>query len=163
MSFAPVPPTLLTTAPTATDDASKGFYTGMLVVDTTVTPPVLYACASSTVGQAKWAPVGMLIRMIGTPMGAATILNFDASTVSVTNGVATVTPFGGWRNHRAFSAHEGQTYFPISDVPSSPASHQVYANGMLLRLGENYDYTVDATGITVRISLEAGNPLLVYY
>lgn len=34
---------------------------------------------------------------------------------------------------------------------------------MLLRLGASYDYSVDASGITLTFPLATGNPLLVYY
>ena len=165
MSFAAIPPAVLSSAPTQNDDASKGFYNGMLVVDTTVTPPVLYACSSATVGQARWAPVGLLVRANGVPVsgGAATTLNFAASSVSRSNGVATVTPFGGWRHQASFTATNGQTFFALAGLPSAPESHQVFANGMLLRLGASYDYSVDASGITLNFPLAAGNPLLVYY
>ena len=165
MSFAVVPPPSLSTAPTSNDDASKGFYAGMMVVDTTVTPPVVYACSSATVGQARWAPVGLLVRANGVPVvgGAATTLNFASSSVSLSNGVATVTPFGGWRHQASFTAANGQTFFALAGLSSAPESHQVFANGMLLRLGLSYDYSVDASGITLNFSLAAGNPLLVYY
>ena len=163
MSFAVVPPPTLATAPSSTDDASKGFYIGMMVVDTTVTPPVVYTCTSATIGQARWSPVGLLVRASGVAIGAATTINFAASTVTLNNGVATVTPFGGWRKYAAFTASDGQTFFPLTGVSISAESHQVYANGMLLRLGASYDYIVDSNGITLNFTLAAGNPLIVYY
>ena len=163
MSFAVVPPPTLATAPSSTDDASKGFYIGMMVVDTTVTPPVVYTCTSATVGQARWSPVGLLVRSNGVALGAATTINFTASTVTLSNGLATVTPIGGWRRHAAFTATNGQSFFPLAGLLDAPETHQVFANGMLLRLGAGYDYIVDSNGITLNFSLEAGNPLLVYY
>lgn len=165
MSFASVPPPQLATAPTSTDDASKGFYIGMTVVDTTVVPPVVYVCTSATIGAARWAPTGILVRLDNVALGAVTTLNFQSAAVSVNNGVATVTPAGGWRSYAAFSATQGQTFFPLVGASVAPNLHQVFANGMLLRLGAQYDYVIDATGITLAsgVVMSAGDPLLVYY
>ena len=165
MSFVLPPPPTLASAPTSTDDASKGFYPGSTVVDTTVNPPVVYTCTSATIGAAKWAAAGTLIRVNNTPVGAATTLNYTRSSVSVNDGVATITPFGGWQNYAAFSATTGQTFFPLVGVSVAPQSHQVFANGMLLRLGAQYDYTIDASGITLApgIVMSAGDPVIVYY
>lgn len=137
----------------------------MTVVDTTATPPVVYTCTSATVGAAKWAAAGVLVRLDNAPLGAATTLNFVNTVVAVNAGVATVNPAGGWRNYAAFTATQGQTFFPLVGVPVAPHFHQVFANGMLLRLGAQYDYTVDGTGITLSgdIALSVGDPLIVYY
>ena len=165
MSYVAVPSPTLASAPTVNDDASKGFFVGMTVVDTTVTPPVIYTCTSATIGAARWAAAGVLVRLDNVALGAATTLNFQNAVVAVNNGVASVNPFGGWRNYAAFTATQGQTFFPLVGVPVAPQSHQVFANGMLLRLGAQYDYTIDATGITLAgaIALAVDDPLLVYY
>lgn len=165
MSYVAVPSPTLASAPTVNDDASKGFFVGMTVVDTTVTPPVIYTCTSATIGAARWAAAGILMRLDNVALGAATTLNFQNAVVAVSNGVASVNPAGGWRNHAAFAATQGQTFFPLVGVPVAPQSHQVFANGMLLRVGAQYDYTIDATGITLAgaIALAVGDPLLVYY
>jgi hypothetical protein len=87
------------------------------------------------------------------------------AVVAVSNGVATVAPSGGWRSYAAFSAMQGQTFFPLVGVSVAPQSHQVFANGMLLRLGAQYDYTIDGAGVTLSapLALDAGQPLIVYY
>jgi hypothetical protein len=165
MSFQVPPPPTIPTTPSLNDDATKGINVGMTVVDTTVNPPVVYVCTSNTPGAAKWSAVGVTVQVSGLPLGAVTTLNFQNAVVAVNNGVASVAPAGGWRNHAAFTATQGQTFFPLVGVSVAPQSHQVFANGMLLRLGAQYDYTIDATGITLAgaIALAVGDPLLVYY
>jgi hypothetical protein len=137
----------------------------MPVLDTSVNPPVLYVCTSNAAGAAKWSAVGIILQMSGTALGAVNTLNFQSTTVSVSNGVATVTPAGGWRSYAAFSATQGQTFFPLTGVSVAPNLHQVFANGMLLRLGAQYDYVIDGTGITLAsgIVMSVGDPLVVYY
>jgi hypothetical protein len=165
MSFqAPPPPSIFAT-PGINDDATRGIYVGMTVVDTTASPPVVYVCTSNNIGAAKWSPVGTLIRANNVVLGSASTLNFERATASVHNGVATITPFGGWQNYAAFSATAGQTFFPLVGVSVAPQSHQVFANGILLRLGAQYDYSIDVTGITLAsgVVMSAGDPLVVYY
>jgi hypothetical protein len=163
MSFQTPPPPSVPSAPSINDDVTKGIYVGMTVVDTTVMPPVAYVCTSNNIGAAKWAPVGVTVQSGGLTLGALTTLNFQNASVTLSNGTATVSPFGGWRNYYAESAQEGQTFFPLVGLPVAPQSHQVYANGMLLRLGAQYDYSVGPMGITLAFAMSAGQPLIVYY
>jgi hypothetical protein len=165
MSFQAPPPPTIPATPSINDDATKGINVGMTVVDTTVNPPVVYVCTSNTPGAAKWSAVGVTVQVSGLPLGAVTTLNFQSAVVAVSNGVATVAPSGGWRSYAAFSAMQGQTFFPLVGVSVAPQSHQVFANGMLLRLGAQYDYTIDGAGVTLSapLALDAGQPLIVYY
>lgn len=45
-------------APTAADDATKGFVVGSALIDTSVSPRQVYICTSAAAGAATWANAG---------------------------------------------------------------------------------------------------------
>ena len=60
MSYKVSPQVAKASAPTATDDASKGFVIGSSWVDTTPNPDVLYVCTSAAAGAATWVQVSSI-------------------------------------------------------------------------------------------------------
>lgn len=58
MSYRLPPQVVRASAPTATDDASKGFVVGSAWVDTSATPDALYLCTSAATGAATWVNAG---------------------------------------------------------------------------------------------------------
>lgn len=116
--------------PTSSDDASRGFFVGSTVVDSSANPPVLYLCARDTRGAALWVAAG-----------AAT---------------------SGWGSYTAFEAEAGQTVFPVVGVNPAAGRHMVTRNGLVLRQGVTYDYTVDATGIVFNAAVVEGDFVQVF-
>jgi len=57
MAYATLPATARASAPGATDDSSKGFVRGSVIVDTSTTPDTAYICVDNTVGAAVWQSV----------------------------------------------------------------------------------------------------------
>jgi hypothetical protein len=58
VSYALPPQSTKAGAPGATDDSSKGFVLGSVIVDTSVSPRVAYVCTNAAVGAATWANAG---------------------------------------------------------------------------------------------------------
>ena len=58
MSYALPPQSTKAGAPGVTDDSSKGFVLGSVIVDTSVTPRTAYVCTNAAVGAATWANAG---------------------------------------------------------------------------------------------------------
>jgi hypothetical protein len=75
MAYTTFPATTRAGAPSATDDSSKGFVRGSIIVDTTTNPDAPYVCVDSTVGAAVWVPAGGGV----TSHPALTTLGWSAS------------------------------------------------------------------------------------
>ena len=58
MSYALPPQTTQAGIPSATDDSSKGFVLGSVIVDTSVSPRKAYVCTNAAVGAATWVDAG---------------------------------------------------------------------------------------------------------
>jgi hypothetical protein len=58
MSYALPPQTTKAGIPSATDDSSKGFVLGSVIVDTSVSPRKAYVCTNAAVGAATWVDAG---------------------------------------------------------------------------------------------------------
>lgn len=116
--------------PTSSDDASRGFFVGSTVVDSSADPPVLYLCTRDAQGAALWVAAG-----------AAT---------------------SGWANYTAFEAENGQTVFLVAGVNPAAGRHMVTRNGLVLRQGVTYDYTVNAAGIVFNVGASEGDFVQVF-
>jgi hypothetical protein len=137
---------------------------GASVVDATVDPPILYVCASSTLGAALWvAAGGVVLQSAGANVGHVYVLNFADGTVTTSQGIATFTPPTGWSNLSSFSATAGQTLFPVVGVNPDPGRHAVTRNGLLMLSGVSNDYVASAAGILFNYPLEEGTVVQVMY
>lgn len=58
MSYLPPPTNSQATAPAVTDDISKGYIVGSIIVNTGVSPSVAYICKDSSLGAAIWSAAG---------------------------------------------------------------------------------------------------------
>ena len=89
MSYRLPPQVIRATAPTATDDSSKGFVVGSAWVDTSATPDALYLCTASTVGAATWINAGGVTAHTGlTTLGwSAAGHTGTGNSVAAFNGV----------------------------------------------------------------------------
>jgi len=58
MSYALPPQSTKAGAPTSSDDNTKGFVLGSVIVDTSVIPRVAYVCTNAATGAATWANAG---------------------------------------------------------------------------------------------------------
>ncbi len=150
-------------SPTSSDDASRGFFVGSTVVDSSVEPPVLYVCTNDTRGSAVWvAAGGMVLQNAGAGAGHAYTLNFAQGSVVVANGVATFTPPSGWAIYASFEAANGQTVFPVANVNSVGGRHMVTRDGLVMRQGAASDYTITATGVVFNYPLGLGDFVQVF-
>lgn len=75
MAYITFPSTTRSGAPGVTDDSSKGFVRGSIVVDTSATPDAPYICVDNTLGAAVWVPAGGGV----TSHPALTTLGWSAS------------------------------------------------------------------------------------
>lgn len=74
MAYATLPASTRSGAPGATDDSSKGFVRGSVIVDTSTTPDTAYVCVDNTIGAAVWQSVAGV-----TSHPALTTLGWSAS------------------------------------------------------------------------------------
>lgn len=157
MSYAVSPSAALNRAPTPNDDESKGFLVGSSAIDSTVSPPVLYICVDNAVGAARWiAAGGVYLQSNGADAGHAYVINFSTGVVTTTHGVATYVPPSGWARFSAFVALSGQSFFPVVGVSEDAGRHAVTRNGLLMLVGAQNDYTVEANGVRFTYPLEEG-------
>jgi len=162
MAYAVSPSAALGRAPTANDDESRGFLVGASVIDTTAAPPVLYICADSTPGAARWvAAGGIFLQSDGADVGHSYVINFTAGLVTTAQGVATYVPPTGWSRSSAFVASAGQTFFPVNGVNPDAGRHAVTRNGLLMLAGAQNDYIVEAAGVRFQYALEEGTVVQV--
>jgi hypothetical protein len=162
VSYAVSPSAALNRAPTPNDDESKGFLVGSSAIDATVSPPVLYICADNAVGAARWiAAGGIYVLNDGVSAGQAYAINFSTGVVTATQGVATYVPPSGWSRSSAFVALSGQAFFPVAGVSEDAGRHAVTRNGLLMLVGAQNDYTVEANGVRFTYPLEEGTVVQV--
>ena len=57
MSYATLPATTKASAPTATDDASKGYVRGSIIIDTSTNPDTAHVCIDNALGAAVWQAI----------------------------------------------------------------------------------------------------------
>jgi hypothetical protein len=157
VAYAVSPSAPLNRAPTPNDDASKGFLVGSSAIDAVASPPVLYICADNTVGAARWvAAGGVYLLSDGADEGHAYAINFLTGALTTTQGVATYVPPSGWARSSAFVALSGQAFFPVAGVNADAGRHAVTRNGLLMLVGAQNDYTVEANGVRFTYPLEEG-------
>jgi hypothetical protein len=58
MSYILPPQSTKNGSPTSSDDSSKGYVLGSVIVDTSVSPRVAYVCTNAAAGAATWANAG---------------------------------------------------------------------------------------------------------
>ena len=81
------------TAPTVTDDSSKGYAPGSEIVVTGVTPRVTYKCTNAAVGAAVWIVLGLaLFAPNGIENPQDMISYVESGTVSLTSPTGVETP-----------------------------------------------------------------------
>lgn len=58
MAYVTLPASTRTGVPGTSDDSTKGFYRGSIIVDTSTNPDTAYVCIDNTVGAAVWQQIG---------------------------------------------------------------------------------------------------------
>ncbi len=90
MSYTVTPQVIKGTAPTAADDATRGFVVGSVWVDTSTAPDSVYICSSAATAAATWVSAGGI-----TSHPSLTTLGWDSSGhTGTTNSVACFSPTG---------------------------------------------------------------------
>ena len=94
MSYIPFPATQKAGAPSASDDVSKGFVVGSLLVDTSVSPRTVYECADNTASAAIWLiqqPLSATLTSMATQGAAAVADRIVYFTAAAVLALATLT------------------------------------------------------------------------
>lgn len=67
----------------------------------------------------------------------------------------------GWSITHCSTSTEGQRFFAVTGLNLPFGRHAVYKNGLLMLLGAQNDYTVDASGVTFTYELQPTDTIVI--